>query len=300
MVVGEVGELVIRANGGPGLGVGHLSRCLALAQEWRRRGGPVTLVASMAPAAWIARYEASGCRVLKSAATDVEATWWAMDGYDLPTRDHHQGHSRTLIIDDFDTAGTRGDGADLVVDQNLDATAAAYPAASRVLCGARYALLRDEVRSAKAPARVGSSSRVLVALGGAPDDDLIDFGEALASDPRLADAEVWFARGSDHIEGALAGSDLAFSTAGSICWELSYHGVPMLLRPLNAHQERIAASLITCGAAEMVDRNCPADVAAGRLAGLLHDVSTRAAMGSRARELIDGRGASRVVDCMLG
>lgn len=45
------GSLCIRADAGPEQGIGHVMRCLALAQAWQDRGGTATfLTATQAPA----------------------------------------------------------------------------------------------------------------------------------------------------------------------------------------------------------------------------------------------------------
>ena len=144
--------LVVRADGGPGVGVGHLARCLALTQAWVDWGGRATLVSSSPPAAWADRYRSEGVTVREPGEPVEDGFDWAvLDGYRLGTDDEElvaKAARRLLVIDDHGTGGDRG--ADLVVDQNLGATAAPYEA--EALLGPRYALLRREFRSL---ARVG-------------------------------------------------------------------------------------------------------------------------------------------------
>ena len=54
------GQLLIRADGGASMGLGHVMRCLALAQAWQERGGQVTFLTTGSPSAFTERLQAEG------------------------------------------------------------------------------------------------------------------------------------------------------------------------------------------------------------------------------------------------
>src|SRR3990172_7697964 len=54
------GTMVLRADAGPGIGVGHLFRCLALGQAWLDAGGHVIVVTATRERAHLARLRREG------------------------------------------------------------------------------------------------------------------------------------------------------------------------------------------------------------------------------------------------
>ncbi|ACZ84195.1 PseG/SpsG family protein [Streptosporangium roseum] len=148
----------IRCDAGVGRGVGHLMRCLALAEELRERRLEVVVLGDMGGLEWAAEQLARrGLRLLPGpgdAAAMVRAVRRlaldavVVDSYDLDPRCSgalRQAGVRVLaVVDDDD----RGQDADIYLDQNLGAErrAGRVPSGSIRLAGVRYALLRDDVR----------------------------------------------------------------------------------------------------------------------------------------------------------
>src|SRR5690349_20227618 len=89
-------RLLIRADGGPLIGTGHLMRCLALAQQWLRLRGPVTFLLADDVPAFRTRLQGEGgplqlisaepgseadARATLAAASTLAARWIVCDGY---------------------------------------------------------------------------------------------------------------------------------------------------------------------------------------------------------------------------
>lgn len=283
-------RLIVRADGGVGIGVGHLARTLALAQAWNARGGKSVLATDHAPAIWTDRFEAEGCEIVEPMDVPLDETtaWWVVDGYTLRGAKEAPDGSRVALIDDDDGAGTRGRGAALVVDQNLGARADRYPDAKRVLTGPRYALLRKPI--AKVSAR--RQPDVVVVFGGAPGPELRRVGAAIERDPRLRRWSVEFCDGSATVDAVIPGAKLVIAAAGSVTWEICRAGTAALLVTTAPNQAPVAEHVATRGAALHVPLDL--DVLVEEARRLLASPVELAKMAASAAELVDGLGARRV------
>jgi UDP-2,4-diacetamido-2,4,6-trideoxy-beta-L-altropyranose hydrolase len=180
--------LVLRADGGPGIGGGHVMRCLALAQAWGEGGGRAVFgAATLAPSLrqrlldegfdCIAIEAASGspadAEATAAAAASLGARVIVVDGYQFPVAFHQRLHDAGMKIAAVDDNGEIGTGvADLVINQNRHASPALYAqraGRARLLLGTEYALLRREFRTWQGPPRTFpvSARQLLVTLGAA-------------------------------------------------------------------------------------------------------------------------------------
>lgn len=180
-------SLVLRADGGVRSGGGHVMRCLALAQEWARRGGRPTFVLAEGADALGDRIRREGAELIRleaepgsrddalgtaAAAAAAGAAWIVLDGYHFGEAYQHalrDGGARLLVLDDAGGSGRWV--ADLLLNQNLHADEAMYDARephTRLLLGPRFVLLRREFldRGATPRGATGRAPKVLVTLGG--------------------------------------------------------------------------------------------------------------------------------------
>jgi UDP-2,4-diacetamido-2,4,6-trideoxy-beta-L-altropyranose hydrolase len=187
--------------------MGHVMRCLALAQAWTARGGTARfLLSEEACSPALRRTLASEGVVVESlpetpgsprdaAATaevagrlDVEAL--VIDGYAFGPAFRESVRSGCgapiLVIDDL--GGDEPWPADVILNQNLHAREALYadrPLGAELLLGPRYALLRSEIRAiGRSEDPVGPVRTIVVAFGGAdPVDATSRFVPAFAGLP---------------------------------------------------------------------------------------------------------------------
>lgn len=190
---GHGASLLIRADAGPGIGAGHVMRCLALAQAWKAGGGIAhfrlgeggrSLEARLVEEGMAVSFtqakagSAEDAREVRTLAASLEAAVVA-DGYAFkgPFQTAvKEGVGRLLSIDD--NAECAPHSADLILNQNPYADGAAYGSrreGARMLLGSRFALLRREFLEAGAESRARAASAVprniLVTMGGGDPDN---------------------------------------------------------------------------------------------------------------------------------
>jgi UDP-2,4-diacetamido-2,4,6-trideoxy-beta-L-altropyranose hydrolase len=184
----NIERVAIRVDASPAMGMGHLTRCLSLANELARSGVKVFFLMRSHAAAFVALVEAEGHAVLLlsdsdggvgetretgSGSTWLSTTWWRdaeqtqdmldqIDRVDWLIVDHYgldarwerllrQRSLRVLVIDDL---ADRPHDCDLLLDQNLVLDMETryrncVPVNCRPLLGPRYALLRPEFQEAR-------------------------------------------------------------------------------------------------------------------------------------------------------
>ena len=186
--------LLIRADGGPEIGTGHLMRCLALAQGWHDVGGRVVFATGREVPGGVGRrlrsegFDVESIRAQPGSAQDValtaalasrvNAAYTVIDGYcfaaDYQRALKHAGQ-KLLVIDDHGHAGRYC--TDLVLDQNSGASENLYTnrePATQLLLGTKYTLLRREFLPWREWKREHpeTARNVLVTMGGADPHNL--------------------------------------------------------------------------------------------------------------------------------
>ncbi|MEV4825839.1 spore coat protein [Micromonospora sp. NPDC049274] len=168
----------LRCDAGPQRGVGHLVRCLALAEEFLARGAHVAVFGAVERLPWAtAELTARGIPLhpgpdspaeLVEAARRHELDVLVLDSYELDPAGAGALRAAgvfTLAVIDGDS---RGQIADLYLDQNFGAESTELP--GRLLAGSAYALLRDSLITSRPPvprpATTVSRPRVLAFFGG--------------------------------------------------------------------------------------------------------------------------------------
>ncbi|GAA1828812.1 UDP-2,4-diacetamido-2,4,6-trideoxy-beta-L-altropyranose hydrolase [Luedemannella flava] len=257
-----------RCDAGHKAGVGHLVRCVALAEQLLTEGIDVVFLGDLGDLAW-ARRQLDGRRLplvdgpttpagMVAAAHRLCLDALVLDSYELDPACagalRRAGVPVLAVVD----GDHRGQEADLYLDQNLDAELLPVdlpPGATR-LAGVRYALLRDSVRRARpatAPsARQGGPPRVLCFFGGTDAFDaapvvaelLVATGvplavtivagrpatrDALAALPPGPGQSVTVIEPTDDLPALVRAADLVVSAAGTSLWELLCLGAPAAL-----------------------------------------------------------------------
>lgn len=227
----------VRCDGGLRMGVGHILRQLALAEEFRDRGVGVTLLGRVEGSPLVDRLLAAHDLAMVPVVEEPAALLTevrrrrlgvvVLDGYQLPAdlgvALRTAGVPVAAMVDG--SFGLHQD-ADLYVDQNFGAVRpATVPADRRFLAGIEYALLRDVVRSRR-PATAGAVRSVRAATG--------DFGTG-AADSGVATP------GRPRLLCVFGGTD-AYDAARTVVPLLLGTGAPMEVLVV-AGREEVAADL---------------------------------------------------------
>lgn len=319
-------------HGGPAIGLGHVSRCLALARAFSSAGGEVRfLISPDDRVAGLARrasmlavevpWESDPRRVFESLASfgpDVVV----VDSYAaLPEflADLGSVAGQVVAVDDLADHPLP---VQIVVNGGVAAERLAYGLVTDavLLLGPRYALV--DPRYAAAPGRAfrGRARRVLVSLGGGNHPHVLSaalaaihtVGEETVADVALgpfsgpSEVEASGHRRRDRVvvhrdisdlRALMLAADVAISGAGMTLYELAATATPTVIVCLADNQRPNAEGFERAGAALSGGAAGAADLGPqleAALGRLVEDSALRASLGRRSRDLVDGRGALRV------
>ena len=332
---------IFRADASPEGGGGHIMRCMALVEALSDLGWLCRFAVRPPTLETMSALRTSGYEVMDlmndedSEPPELAARW--PDGVDWLVVDHYGRDARfesacrpwakrIMVIDDL---ADRPHDCDLLLDQTLGRTAAAYaghvPDGCRLLLGPGYALLRPEFARARPAALArrqenGPVRRILVSMGATdPHNVTVVALEGIRRAGLKVEVDVVAGAASPHIAALralaedipfpvtihesvdamadlMARADIAIGAAGSTSWERCCLGLATLLVVTSENQRDIARSLTELGATGMLGSIDTLD--ADRIGTTLAEFSAgdeeRLDMNVRAAGVCDGLGARRV------
>lgn len=276
----------------PGMGFGHLARCLALAEEWTRRGGSVATRSEVTDPSWLERCRLAGARLVEDRHWEPDDFAWAvMDGYALEPAIQTRARlsSRLAAIDDHGHSRWTVP-VDLVVDPNVGARRSGR---GRTLAGPRYALVRREVL-----AHAGALPRprtVVIVGGGSPRTFVVTWMERVARALPYG-LQVDIIRGGRNAPAAMAAAELVVTAAGTTMLEAFALGRPVIGFTWADNQRPGAEHMRAAGAQIVGDvADVQPEFAAAKIVELLDDPVRLSELEHLGSSIVDGRGARRVV-----
>lgn len=328
-------SVAFRTTGGVASGLGHVSRCLALAQALRALeveslfllDGDGTIRDRVAAAG----FPAAGVRAAHDLADTVrECRAWRphaviVDSYATGPA-YFRGLAGTWPLVVLDDLADRELPVDLIVNGSAGADRLAYRGAphTRYLLGPRFVPLRPDF--AEPPARVTRAEvrRVLVTVGGS---DPTGFTAQLVRWTAKALGDVTqdvvvgpFVRGAERRSGEAAlgpvvlhedppdmrrlmlEADLAVSGGGQTIYELAASATPAIAIRMAQNQTGNLTALSEAGALQWVGAAGDAALEShlsDALVALAAAPHRREAMGRRGRALVDGKGAARAARAVM-
>lgn len=343
----------MRVDASTVIGSGHVARCLTLAKALQALGAQVSfacrrlagdLTAQIAGQGWpvhalaVESAGASSIETLLPWQPDIAALaeqlppgtcfdWIVVDHYGLDRQWEAAARQWTAQIMVIDDLANRAHDADLLLDQNFNASAQRYApwlaAACRALLGPHYALLRDEFRRDTHPVRE-RVERVVVNFGGmdAAGQTLKALQALLGFDglqvtlvagignPHWTDLQALIAQRptwsllaySADFGQLMAAADLFIGAAGGTTWERAALGLPTLCMAVADNQQANAEALAAAGMHCYLGPCAQVSVAAlaQAIGELLENVEMRQQYARLSRQQVDGRGALRVAAAMAG
>jgi len=323
---GERPLVLLRADGGSSVGLGHVHRCQALSAAltaWAdghlllhgeprvaRASTPVSIVGP----AWDETL---------TAARRLGASALVVDSYAVTASDLSIARGAVPLLVLIDDAGRYPVPADIVINAALGPEPPTVAGDTTYLLGPRFALLAPEFASVRRPPVSAHVRRVLVVLGGATPAALMGtvtravrralpsagvdivvgpLGDSLdAVRAAIGGADgITFHESPETLESLMEAADLAVTAGGVALLELAAAGLPSVGICLAANQEANLAGFARAGATVLAGRASDAglgDMVAEAVRGLAA-AAPRQTLAERARALVDGHGASRVAACI--
>jgi spore coat polysaccharide biosynthesis predicted glycosyltransferase SpsG len=317
--------------------VGHLIRCVALAEELVIRGCDVIFLSDLGGLDFAVRQlqtrglrrvaapSGPGGHLAAVRAERLDAV--VLDSYVLaPAVSAALVDAGVPVLAVVD-GPLRGQTAQLYLDQNIGAEGddVALPDGARRLAGTSYALLRDDVRALR-PAQPwrphGGVPEVVVAFGGTDAFGVTELAvhALLAADLPLRatvvtpddslrrrvsalSSAVTATAPVDDFPRLLAGADLVVGAAGTSVWEYSCLGVPAAVAAVVDNQstayERLVEQRAVVGLGTLVELRRSGAGLTATLSATLRDETMRAEVASTAHRLVDGQGRGRVADELM-
>jgi len=314
-------NVLIHANSGDKVGLGHLVRCITLTKELLSRNVRAELrLKDDEDAVAFAREngitptvsrEETLLRDLSTSSADMVV----VDSYAFTSDDFRELAKQTVLVV-VDELGDREIPADLVINNNIYADDIAYPAAASVICGPKYCMLREPFRELEKPVHRHPPETVLVTVGGADIAgvflsiltvvaEVTDSAtvEAIVgpyfSPPDGSPEDVQFHRDPPNIHELMWDADLAVSGGGQTLYELAACGTPPVALTLGEDQVRNIEGFEEAGFCRSTGEPSQEefnDVLYRNLRTLSEDAKIRREMSERGLSIVDGKGVVRVAD----
>lgn len=312
-------RLLLRVDAGPTTGLGHLSRCVAFAEEAAARGWEAAVAGRLERAGWLAaRLAELGVPVLAGDWLDHarSADVVLVDHYGLGEvhAEVAAAGARLVSMEDGPFGRRR---ADIVVDCGLAPIDRPPDGSGLVLHGPRFAPLRAAVREARRSSTARSGDpRVVVVMGGGAAGTAVEAvvtallatgmplevvavsAEPVAAPDPGAGQRVEVTGPRTDLPRLCASADLVVSAAGVTLLELCCLAAPTAALAIADNQEAGYREAVRQGLVRGLGSlaDFEVDRAAEVLTELLGDPLLRAQLGAAAGRAVDGLGARRVLD----
>jgi len=327
-------HVVVRVDGGPDIGYGHLVRSGSLARELLSRGHEVTYATAtpgptgdVCPPASVVSLPSRGdpepfLDYVETATPDTVFT----DAYPVDTAYQRAVHERTSLAVLQDDA-RHAVSADMFVNGNLYAPDLDYEfvgSSPDQYLGAEYLLVREafRTRARRRPPWRDRPKRALVTMGGSDvtnlsprvirafdafdievdaivgpgfsQDQAMDISKAAES----CSGPVRIAHDPEDLPERMFKADFGVCTASSTTYELLALGTPLICFPVADNQTPIAEAIRDRNAGAVLDHDASHRAIERAIETYITDRDLRRERRERGRALVDARGTKRVANAL--
>lgn len=331
-------QALFRCDASKLIGIGHVMRCLTLADALKVKGYQCSFMSSPETMDMVPllreKYPILSPDQLDHQPTNCDIV--IFDHYRLDARDEQTLRDKfsasVMVIDDM---ADRPHDCAILLDQTYGRAASDYqslvPSTAKLLMGVEYALLRDQFAQARTASCArrditqGEIKRVFVFMGGAdPDNVTLKVLQAFQENSALASLQVDFILGQQAAERMkmkeaiashpnmklhinvqnmaelMAAADLAIGAGGTTSWERCCLGLPTITIEIADNQKLISANLDQAGAIKNLGwhENISSGTIGDAIFNFMANKQASHAMSRQAAKICDGRGAQRVVEAI--
>lgn len=286
-------KIAFRVDASTQIGIGHVMRCLTLANALRERGSEISFVTQRLPGDMNQHIKNNGYKVVSidRIADLKQLDWLIIDHYGLDESWECKMRAWAKHIFVIDDLANRRHDCDILLDQNYyleiySRYEKLVKSNCKLLLGPQFVLLRPEFYAARNKARIrdGNVRRILIFFGGSdPTGETIKTLRALEK-LRDFEFEIDVVVGSSNCQRQLvekycrqnpyctfhcqisymsdliAVADLAIGAGGSNTWERCYLGLPALVFIVAENQSEITEAVHEYGAIYNAGWGCEATV----------------------------------------
>jgi spore coat polysaccharide biosynthesis predicted glycosyltransferase SpsG len=329
-------KILFRVDSTKSGGTGHMSRCLALAEEFVKHDFSVSLLGNFHEVSWMKKrieemdLEAFSCNraeLSQSKITDISPDLIIFDSYEFETNlvSLILNEYRSLVLLDHHHPNVD---ADVFLNQNLGAESIDFNflnnSKSKVLLGSRYALIRDSLSKIRDLYELKTTTEPVVTcfLGGSDHENRIlevaEFVTKLPLGPKfyflsdksnhlgikriMGEHDLELMTLSTRLDSVLLDSDLVVSAAGSSVLELMSIGIPTAYLTVADNQIPNMEAITSSNAGLILTGSADSKIdpkSLDDITSYLYDDSKRRNLHSHMRELVDGKGKIRIFESVI-
>jgi len=275
-------NIAFRTDASADIGIGHLIRCLALAEELKNKGHVCFFVTKIQNKELIDRIEQDNIhfqtdpnatldedkQILLKFSNENKIDWIITDHYGINSdyvQKLKENNYNVLSIDDNALIHYY---SDIILNQNIGSEKLKYSSEkyTKFLLGPKYALIRNQLLVRDKKTKQSTVKNILIMLGGADEDNVtlqiikslksIDNVEFLVIigplNPHYNELKKYveseklnirLIKSPENMADLYLESDIAISAGGSSCYEFSYFGIPNIIITLAENQLKSAKEL---------------------------------------------------------
>lgn len=313
-------NLLFRCDATRETGIGHMMRCLALAEEAMHQGHTCTFFSQVTPEYHHYFMDTSihlipmrtspkqriDYETILEYDKDYDIDWVVTDHPQMTSMYVHRLQQQGLKVVSIDDLGDILYPSEILLNQNIHASSLYMEPREGQTClfGSQYVLLRDQVL-VKKKRSYDQVRTVLLSFGGITHEMMTQKYYRLIKEQVTDDVDICIV---PHPNGSVAHMgvvyetvDLAVTAGGTTCYELAYQGIPNIILSIAPDQVNTSQGFHREGIGYYLgeERHCSYQLFNQVFHQFLMEPRLREEMGMKGKGFVDGFGRRRVMDALL-